>query len=363
MQRSSLNLQNIDSAFSKLVQMRRQNVIKCELTRLFKNSETRLLIYLGYSFCNLGILLNERLPLKTEAVPILSLSEKEKRFFDDSAEWKPRFPTLHEHFHINRLEDFIHHLRFPFPPHRQTVSDFVFLSEGKSTRSKGLDKYDFGANTFFFLPAYQISTHDCMSPDVMGYYCHFDMEIFNRKFIKHDVFSDFSFLEFTGNPLVAIDDATKTNVLNILSRLEVEYNTNSKIDLDIISVNLLALFLEVRQFAKREKITENAAFRISQQYKSKLARYIYEKNSVADYASMLNVSPNHLNKCVKAATGKSAQDILSEMVVLEAKVLLKQSSLTVNEIAWKIGKEDASDFIRFFKSKTGFTPTEYRKMD
>jgi AraC family transcriptional regulator, transcriptional activator of pobA len=301
--------------------------------------------------------------LKTEAVPILSLFEKEKRFFDDSVEWKPRFPTLHQQFHINKLEDFIEHLKFPFAPHRQTVSDFIFLSKGKSTRSKGLDKYDFAANTFFFLPAYQISAHDLMSRDAKGFYCHFDMEIFNRKFIKQDIFHDFSFLEFTGNPLVTIDDATKAHVLNILTRLDFEYNNNTKVDLDIISINLLALFLEVRQFAKQEKITENAAFRITQQYKSKLARYIYEKNSVTEYAGMLNVSPNHLNKCVKAATGKSAQDLLSEMVILEAKVLLKQSALTVNEIAWKIGKEDASDFIRFFKSKTGFTPTEYRKMD
>jgi len=202
-----------------------------------------------------------------------------------------------------------------------------------------------------------------MSRDAKGFYCHFDTEIFNRKFIKQDILHDFSFLEFTGNPLVIIDDATKAHVLNILARLDFEYNNNTKVDLDIISINLLALFLEVRQFARQEKITENAAFRITQQYKSKLARYIYEKNSVTEYAGMLNVSPNHLNKCVKAATGKSAQDLLSEMVILEAKVLLKQSALTVNEIAWKIGKEDASDFIRFFKSKTGFTPTEYRKMD
>lgn len=301
--------------------------------------------------------------LKTEAVPILSLFEKEKKFFDDSVEWKPRFPTLHQQFHINKLEDFIGHLKFPFAPHRQTVSDFLFLSKGKSTRSKGLDKYDFGANTFFFLPAYQISAHDFMSRDVKGFYCHFDLELFNRKFIKQDILNDFTFLEFTGNPLVAIDDTTKAHVLNLLSRLEFEYNNNSKIDLDIISVTLLALFLEVRKFAKQEKITENAAFRITQQYKSKLSKYIYEKNAVAEYAGMLNVSPNHLNKCVKAATGKSAQDLLSEMVILEAKVLLKQSALTVNEIAWKIGKEDASDFIRFFKSKTGFTPTEYRKQE
>ena len=301
--------------------------------------------------------------LKSEIVPILTLLEKEKIFFDTSVNWKPRFSNLHKQFHINRLEDFIGHLKFPFRPHRQTVHDFVFIEKGRSIRSKGLDNYDFSSNTFFFLPAYQISTHDFMSSDAEGFYCHFDMEIFNRKCIKQEVFSAFSFLEFTGNPLVIISDTARIHVTNILKRLEFEYTNQEKIDLDIISVNLLALFLEVRQFTTKGKITQNASFRIAQRYKNKLSRYIYEKHSVAEYASMLAVSPNHLNKCVKAATGKSAQELLSEMIILESKVLLKQSTLTVNEIAWKTGKEDASDFIRFFKSKTGLTPTEYRKMD
>jgi len=123
------------------------------------------------------------------------------------------------------------------------------------------------------------------------------------------------------------------------------------------------LLFEVKKFSRQEKTTESSASRITQLYKNKLAHYIYEKHSIAEYASMLAVSPNHLNKCVKAVTGKSAQELLSEMILLEAKVLLKQTSLTVNEIAWKIGKDDPSDFIRFFKSKTNLTPTEYRKTD
>lgn len=85
-----------------------------------------------------------------------------------------------------------------------------------------------------------------MSRDVQGFYCHFDTEIFNRKFIKQDILHDFSFLEFTGNPLVTINDATKAHVLNILNRLEFEYNTNSKVNPDIISINLLALRPEVK---------------------------------------------------------------------------------------------------------------------
>lgn len=301
--------------------------------------------------------------MKQEVVPILSLSEKEKRFFETSFKWELHSRNLHKQFHINKLEGVIEHMNFPLPPHRQTVNDFVFLTNGTSTRSKGLDKYFFSADTFFFLPAYQISTHELMSADAKGYYCHFDNEIFNCKWLKPDILTEFTFLQFIGNPLITIDNDTRKHLLNLLERLESEYEHNADYNLDVIRVNLLALLMEVKRFAKQEKVTENAALRIAQQYKNKLSRYIYEKSTVAEYAAMLSVSPNHLNKCVKAATGKSAQELLGEMVLLEAKVLLRQTSLTVNEIAWKIGKEDPSDFIRFFKSKTGQTPTEYRKTE
>ena len=301
--------------------------------------------------------------MKQEVVPILSLSEKEKRFFETSFRWEPRVRNLHKQFHINRLEGVIEHMNFPLPPHRQTVNDFVFLTSGTSTRSKGLDKYVFSGDTFFFLPAYQISTHEFMSPDAHGYYCHFDNEIFTCKWLKPDILTEFSFLQFTGTPLVTVDGETRKHLVTILDRLESEYSPDADYNLDVIRVNILSLLMEVKRFAKQEKVTENAALRIAQQYKNKLSRYIYEKSTVAEYAAMLAVSPNHLNKCVKAATGKSAQELLSEMVLLEARVLLRQTTLTVNEIAWKIGKEDPSDFIRFFKSKTGQTPTEYRKTE
>ena len=75
---------------------------------------------------------------------------------------------------------------------------------------------------------------------------------------------------------------------------------------------------------------------------------------------MLAVSPEHLNRSVKSAFGKTAHHYLDEMILLEAKVLLKQSRFNISEIAYKIGKENPGDFIRFFKSKTGITPKQYR---
>ena len=94
-----------------------------------------------------------------------------------------------------------------------------------------------------------------------------------------------------------------------------------------------------------------------------LSQHIYTYHKLSEYAKLLSVSPNYLNKCVKTTTGKSAHDLFNDVVLLETKALLKQSPLSISEIAYKIGKNDPSDFSRFFKAQTGKTPKAYRESD
>ncbi len=302
--------------------------------------------------------------MKNSTVPILNPFEMGKIHFDAQLAWQTLFTSTHHFFHINRLEEYKDMMKFPLPPHRKMVFDFVFLTSGTSVRSKGLDSYEFGANTFFFLPAYQITAHKSMSLDAKGFYCHFDSEVLTKNFQSKDLFADYSFLQFIGNPLVTIDEETTQTILFILQRLEKEYKKSGSPDFSIVQGYLLALMSEIKSFVKTEqKVKINAASQITEKYKSALAQYSYQKQKIRDYADILSVTPNHLNKCVKATTGKSAHELLDDMLLLEAKVMLKQTGLSIAEVAFRIGKTELSDFGRFFKQKTGFTPGEYRKKD
>lgn len=84
---------------------------------------------------------------------------------------------------------------------------------------------------------------------------------------------------------------------------------------------------------------------------------------VTDYAGMLNISPNHLNKIIKIGTQKSPSVWIDEAIITEARVLLIQTNLTVSEIAHSIGLEDPSYFSRLFKRYQGITPSAYRVID
>ncbi len=299
--------------------------------------------------------------MKLAQVPLLPASNLTAHLFGPWASWRPEVLPLHDIFHINRLETYIGHMHFPLPPHRKTVHDLLFLTSGTTSRSKGLDDYSIADNTFFFLPAYQITTHECMSPDATGYYCHFDLETLFKGFVQRNVISTLPFLQFTGNPVVMVPAGVRPDMLHILQRLEAEYQGTAADKLEVIRAYLLALFAELARYASPvESRGQNAAGRLVELYKNALAEHIYQKQSVAAYAEYLGISPNHLNKCVKAVTGKSAQDILEEMLVLEAKTLLKQTDLNISEIGYKLGKCDHSGFSRFFKAQTGLSPKSYK---
>ncbi len=298
----------------------------------------------------------------TNNIPIWQIEEMSEHHFkkmEDSLVFK----SSEKFFHINKIEDARSKIQFPLPPHRKVVYDFIFLTRGSTLRSKALNPYSIGENTFFFLPAYQITHHEFMSEDAEGYFCHFNFDMLTNHLPQHNILRDFPFLQFIGNPIIQIDPSVTPFIFNILKRLEFAYLEDETAHFDIFAIYLLTLFTEVQRFynpiASGKK---NTALMITQNFKDALSRHIYQKQKVVDYAELLNVSPNHLNKCIKAATGQSAQDILNDMIILEAKVLLKQTDMQISEIAYKLSQQNHSDFSRFFKNKTGMTPKEYKHL-
>lgn len=83
---------------------------------------------------------------------------------------------------------------------------------------------------------------------------------------------------------------------------------------------------------------------------------------VSEYAAKLNVTANYLNKTVKNHTHRTAIDWIEIARLNLAKQLLKDPAVPISEIAEKTGLEDQSYFSRFFKKKTGMTPSQYRNL-
>ena len=86
-----------------------------------------------------------------------------------------------------------------------------------------------------------------------------------------------------------------------------------------------------------------------------------QRRDVEFYASSLCLSPGHLSRIIKAISGKTVRGWIRDYVILEAKVMLQTSDLTVSEISDNLNFPNPSFFSKYFRETTGTTPGQYRK--
>lgn len=86
------------------------------------------------------------------------------------------------------------------------------------------------------------------------------------------------------------------------------------------------------------------------------------ERSVSFYADKLCVTPKHLSAVAKDITSHTASELIDHYVIMEAKIMLAESSLTIQEISNKLNFANQSFFGKYFKHLTGYSPSAFRKM-
>lgn len=89
------------------------------------------------------------------------------------------------------------------------------------------------------------------------------------------------------------------------------------------------------------------------------AHYLDQKE-VSFYANELCISPRYLSTITRQVTGESAKTIIDRHIILETKVLLRTTEMTVQEITNHLNFPSQSYLGRYFKKHTGESPIEYR---
>lgn len=85
------------------------------------------------------------------------------------------------------------------------------------------------------------------------------------------------------------------------------------------------------------------------------------KISVEQYASELHITAGYLSRICRTVTGKSPKEIIMDVYITNAQLMLSDIEKSINEIAYSLGFEDPSYFARAFKRKVGVSPNEFRK--
>ena len=123
-------------------------------------------------------------------------------------------------------------------------------------------------------------------------------------------------------------------------------------------LNVLGESIEASDMEMRE--TKNKKADLVVRFFKLLPKNIAVERGVQFYADTLKVNEKYLTRTLKEKTGRTALQLISEMVVLEAKVLLSNPDYSIFEIAEHLSFPDQFTFSKYFKRYSGITPSRYR---
>lgn len=95
-------------------------------------------------------------------------------------------------------------------------------------------------------------------------------------------------------------------------------------------------------------------------YVTLVNEHFRKQHNVAFYAAQMFITTRYLSAIVRSVSGESPKDIIDRMIVLEMKVLLRSTGMSIQEIATQLHFPDQSYMGRYFRKHTGMSPSEYR---
>lgn len=266
-------------------------------------------------------------------------------------------------FFVLPVEDMYQHLARPVPAIRATSHSILYITEGEARMGVGSTNYTIGPNQMLVVAAGQVFS---FAPGDInkGYICNFSNGLITAKFGSAELLHSFEFLKIWGNPLIMPDAETSGYIREVFKRLIIEFSQNKLANVDVLQPYLLSLLTEINRAYVPLLPKGNAQSNtIVNKFKELVFENFRTSKLVADYAGMLNITPNHLNKIIRKATQKSPSVWIDEALICEARVLLVQTDFTISEIAHAVGLDDPSYFTRLFKRYEGITPSAYRAID
>jgi AraC family transcriptional regulator, transcriptional activator of pobA len=158
--------------------------------------------------------------------------------------------------------------------------------------------------------------------------------------------------------VIQLDEQKYTSIKNTFEQLRIFRNQERIMAAQTLS--LIEMSQHFHQANTKNSLPTSRPQALAREFDLLLQKHYLEAKDVAFYAEKLNLTPNHLSETIKSATGKPIKKHIEDILLLEAKSLLKQTDMTVKEITYWLGFEDPSYFVKFFKNAESITPNVYR---
>ncbi len=290
-------------------------------------------------------------------------------FYKRKYDWMPK-NILNEigHFNVFKLENYIGKQAKPVPYKRRDYFKITLLiGESKIEYADKVIELKKQALVFSNpqIPYKWEHTDGIRS----GFFCVFDQAFFHQ----YGNLNQYSIFQPDGNHIFELNDEQVKLLNEVYLRMfdEIDSDYIHKYDvLRTVVSEIIHFVMKMQPSSPMNKKPFNASQRILALFLELLERQFpidethqsVSLRSASDFAEKLNVHVNHLNRAIKETTDKTTSQIIAERILQEAKILLKQTSWTVFEVAFALGFNELTHFNNFFKKHAQISPVKFRNI-
>lgn len=248
----------------------------------------------------------------------------------------------------------------------------ICLTTGKSIIHYADRSFEADGTVLFFGNPNIPYSWETISTTYVGYTCLFSEDFF-KTYERSLSLQKSPLFMVGGTPILNINEEQREFLNSIFKKMIEEQKTDYPYKDDLIRnyVNLIIHEALKMQPSENYAQNKNAASRIANVFLELLERQFpiesldrpLRLRNANDYANILAVHVNYLNKSLKEITGKSTTTLINERIINEAKALLKHTNLNIADIAYALGFEYPTYFNNFFKRMTGTNPKSLRVLE
>ena len=255
---------------------------------------------------------------------------------------------------------------------KSLIHDFYSIALKRNFNGKikyGQQAYDFDEGLLLFIApgqVFSIEADEELRHSGWLLLIHPDF-LWNTPFAK--AIKGYEYFSYSVNEALHLSEKEEAILKGIIQNIEGEYHsTIDKFSQDIIIAQLEVLLNYAERFYHRQFLTRKIT---NHQILSRLEDVLtacFDSNAVekglptvGHIAERLNVSPNYLSGLLKVLTGQTTQQHIHDKLIEKAKEKLSTTHLSINEIAYELGFEHSQSFSKLFKTKTNFSPLEFRQ--
>lgn len=248
--------------------------------------------------------------------------------------------------------------------HRHDFVEILWVNRGQSTQVIDFQSYEVQHQEILIIP--QGCVHFTPMPqNFEGKILLFTKEVFTPEQYKH--LQAFRVLDiFHANHLLHPPNIAE--LLPYFSALEQEYQIylqqkEASHQITLLQNLLFTLLLKLEGIAQQlhPPTLTHPEDNLFKTFTTLVEKHYPTQHRVAYYVEQLNITNKKLNQVLSSQAGKTANEYITERILLEAKRYLCYSDLSIKEIAYSLGFDDSHYFSRLFKKKTQQSPEAFRK--